>query len=82
MAPRALRRLSAAQRQALECLRGFGAESLDDSFEDADVRSAYRALARRFHPDRYPEAGEDEREYLSHAFARIAEAYRQLTPGN
>lgn len=71
--------LSLAQRRALECLRGFGAVTLDESFTDDEVRSAFRSLALRFHPDRHPAVGDDDRRYLAEAFDRVTRAYRQLT---
>lgn len=75
---RPARRLSSRQRVALDCLRGFGADALDESFTGPDLRTAFRALALRFHPDRHPEADEAERAYLSGAFGRITQAYRVL----
>lgn len=72
-------RLSSAQRAALECLRGFGA-GLDEACSDDELKSAFRNLALRFHPDRHPQVADGDREYLASAFGRITEAYRVLAP--
>jgi hypothetical protein len=42
------------------------------------IGAAFRQLARRWHPDRHPEAGELTRAALCRRFAQIAEAYREL----
>lgn len=42
------------------------------------IGTAFRQLARRWHPDRHPEAGELTRAALCRRFAQIAEAYREL----
>jgi hypothetical protein len=72
------RAFSTADHRAAEDLRRFGADGLDGSFTDADLRRVYRLLARRFHPDAHPMASEGERAYLADAFGRITGAYRQL----
>jgi hypothetical protein len=71
--------LSPSERHAADELRRLGAAFPDDDFSVADVRSAYRALARRFHPDAHPGATEAERSYLAGAFGRITTAYHELT---
>ncbi len=76
---RPARVLSLAQRRALDCLRSFGAVSLDETFTDDEVKSAFRALALRFHPDRHPGVRDEDRRYLADAFDRMTQAYRQLT---
>jgi DnaJ-domain-containing protein 1 len=43
-----------------------------------EIRSAYRRLAREYHPDLHPSAGEDERRALSDRFRAVTEAYRAL----
>jgi hypothetical protein len=72
------RTLSATQRAALQCLRDLGADALDESYSDAEIKGAYRRLAQRFHPDRHPGADESERARLAHAFSRVTTAYRLL----
>lgn len=76
---RPTRRRSPAERAALECLRGFGA-GLEEACSDEELRSAFRHLALRFHPDRHPEVADADREYLASAFGRITQAYRVLVP--
>ncbi|HEY3381741.1 MAG TPA: J domain-containing protein [Vicinamibacterales bacterium] len=75
---RPVRHLSATEQQALDCLRGMGAQSLHADFTDAEVKSAFRALARKFHPDRHPGSGDQERARLARAFASVCDAYRTL----
>jgi DnaJ-domain-containing protein 1 len=43
-----------------------------------DVNRAFRSLASRVHPDRYPDACEETRRALSERFAQIASAYHAL----
>lgn len=42
------------------------------------IRSAFRQLARRWHPDRHPDAGELTRAALCRRFAQISAAYQEL----
>jgi len=44
----------------------------------AEVKRAYRQLARSFHPDVHPHASDDERRALQARFTEITEAYRAL----
>ena len=44
----------------------------------AEVRRAYRALARRFHPDAHPHASESERRALAARFDELTRAYRAI----
>lgn len=46
----------------------------------AEVRAAYRALARRWHPDRFLEG--PERDWANEKMAEINAAYRQCLNGN
>ncbi len=73
------RRLSAVQQQALDCLRGLGCRSLGPDFTVGELKSAFRSLAFRYHPDRHPGSGDAERAQLSRAFAGLCDAYRTLT---
>jgi curved DNA-binding protein CbpA len=45
---------------------------------NAEVKSAYHALAKRFHPDRFRRETDDIRARVERAFARIAQAYDAL----
>ena len=76
---RPARRLTAAQTGALAVLRALGADILTDDYADADLKSAFRALARRFHPDRHPGSSDGERARLARSFASACDAYRTLT---
>lgn len=71
------RRLTKTQRRALQKLRGLGAD-LDPSFSEHQLRTAFRALAKRFHPDRHPGSSPAEKERLAWTFASLREAYREL----
>lgn len=76
---RPARRLSPAQQQALDDLRSLGASALTAEFTDAGIKSAFRILARKFHPDTHPGSSEVERARLARAFASVCDAYRTLT---
>lgn len=69
--------LTVAQQQALEDLARHGA-TLAADFTESELRSAFRALARRYHPDRHPESGALEQARLSNTFASLTDAYRHL----
>jgi curved DNA-binding protein CbpA len=43
-----------------------------------EVRDAYHALARKYHPDRYHQRDSEARRQIESAFARIARAYETL----
>jgi hypothetical protein len=77
-APRPRRRLAAPQRQALAELVALGAR-LGDDFTAAELRSAFRALARHYHPDRHTTASASAREVFARQFARVHDAYRLLS---
>ena len=71
------RAVTAEQQQALDRLVALGAK-LDATFTPRELRSAFRSLARRFHPDRYPHSTDDERANLSRQFAAIKDDYQRL----
>jgi hypothetical protein len=73
-----VRRLTAAQRNALRLLRRLGAIDLDPGFSDRQLRRAFRTLAKRFHPDRHPASSATEKEGLAWTFASVCTAYRDL----
>lgn len=52
---------------------------LDENPTAADVRRAYRLLARRFHPDTHPHATAAEVARLSAQFMRATADYRVLS---
>jgi hypothetical protein len=70
-------RLDAAQREALEGLRALGAQ-LGACFDEQDLRTTYRLLALRYHPDRHPGANAVEQAHLAHTFASMCDCYQQL----
>jgi hypothetical protein len=76
---RPARHLTPPQRLAVDALRALGADPLCDDFTDAELKSAFRVLARRFHPDRHPASSDAERARLSRSFAAACDAYRALT---
>jgi hypothetical protein len=76
-----LRRLSCLtpeQHVALGDLQALGA-SLGVDFTRDELRSAFRALARRYHPDRHPDAVEAAKAELSVLFRRLRAAYTVLS---
>ena len=68
--PRPARAPSASQRQALDLLNSLGA-ALTADFTRDELRSAFRALARRYHPDTNPAVSGRE-------FATLRSAYDAL----
>jgi hypothetical protein len=74
------RALSTDERRALDELVRLGA-SLDSHFTAEELRSAFRSLARRYHPDRHPGATASERTRLSTLFSQVHEAYKDLQGG-
>jgi DnaJ-class molecular chaperone len=66
-----------AQQTAVDCLVAAGA-TLAGDFSDAELRRAFRLLARQYHPDRHPGAPAAEHARLSRQFASILGAYREL----
>ena len=79
--PRPRRTLLPHEQRALDEFIALGA-NLHKDFTSAELRSAFRALAREYHPDRHPGSGEFERERLSASFARLRQAYEQLQRNN
>jgi hypothetical protein len=71
------RTLSPNQRDALNQLIGLGAR-LDTDFTIQELRSAFRELARAFHPDRHPGTKPVEKAHLSTAFVALRHAYDTL----
>ena len=71
------RRLSAAQQAALDTFLELGA-AIGPHFTQAELRSAFRELARRFHPDRHPDISVDQRVRLTKLFVRARDACRIL----
>lgn len=75
---RRLSRLTPEQHVALADLRALGG-SLGFDFTRDELRSAFRALARRYHPDRHPDAVEATKAELSVLFRRLRSAYTILS---
>ncbi|MGE3959629.1 MAG: hypothetical protein AB7H96_23135 [Vicinamibacterales bacterium] len=74
---RPVRTLTATEQRALDGLVAAGA-ALHADFTAAELRRAYRALARRIHPDRHPHASHAQRTELSRQFADASGHYRTL----
>jgi hypothetical protein len=71
------RTLSPRQREAFDAFVQLGA-SISDDFTDQDLRSMFRSLALRYHPDRHPGSSDSERAHLSVRFAQLHDAYESL----
>jgi hypothetical protein len=69
--------LSPREQQAFDTLAALGA-GLSPSFTSVELRSAFRQLARRYHPDRHTGCSDDEQSRLGQAFARARDAYHVL----
>jgi len=74
---KASRTLTAGQQQAWSNLVAMGA-TLPADFTNADLKRAFKHLARVYHPDRHPGCSEFERARLARQFAMLHDAYRQL----
>jgi len=61
------RQLGPAERHALDELIGLGARLRDD-FTVAELRSAFRSLARQHHPDRHPGQSDTDRAHAARIF--------------
>ena len=71
------RPLAARQERALGELVSLGADLRAD-FTIGELRSAFRALARRYHPDAHPGSSDAVKIRLSRLFAELTENYRCL----
>jgi hypothetical protein len=74
---RTARTLSPRQRRAVDAMAALGAR-LDDDFTAAELRRAFRRLAREYHPDRHPASSASETARLSRLFADLSDHYRCL----
>ena len=75
--PRPKRTLMPHEQRALDYLVGLGA-NLGSDFTEAELRTAFRALAREFHPDRHPGSTQQQKERLTAMFRRLRQAYEHL----
>jgi hypothetical protein len=71
------RLLTRSQHDALNELIALGAPLVRD-FTDAELRTAFRDLARQFHPDRHPGCSGAEKTRLAGLFVRAHASYRVL----
>ena len=69
--------LTDRQQQALTQLVAMGAR-LHRNFSDSELKSAFRSLARIYHPDRHPHCSEFEQARLARQFAVLTDAYKLL----
>jgi hypothetical protein len=69
--------LAPPQERPLDEVVGLEA-SLRTDFTAAELRSAFRVLARRYHPDSHPGSSEAMKVKLSRRFADLTEHYRTL----
>jgi DnaJ domain len=75
------RALNAPMRAALEVLRSAGAVDLADDFLPAELKAAFRRLARGAHPDMHPRASEHDQHCQIARFREIRDAYQTLASG-
>jgi DnaJ-domain-containing protein 1 len=59
--------------------RALALFGLSEEASAEEIRSAFCQLARRWHPDRHPDAGELTRAALCRRFAQITAAYQELS---
>ena len=74
---RAVWHLPERERRAFAELVALGG-ALRDDFTFDELRSVFRTLARRYHPDRHVGCDEDGRAGLAEQFARARDAYQLL----
>jgi hypothetical protein len=77
MPARPVRRLTVVQRRSLDALIGFGA-AIHADFSAGQLRSAFRTLALRYHPDRHPFADNSEKAALASHFSAMTTSYETL----
>ena len=65
------------EQRALDYLVGLGA-NLGSDLTMTELRSAFRALAREYHPDRHPDSSPQQRERLAALLRRLRQAYEHL----
>lgn len=53
----------------------YGELGLDTTASDEEVKTAYREMAKRYHPDFYEDAEANVREAAAERFRRVGEAY-------
>lgn len=75
--PRRTRRLTTAQSRSLATFNQLGADVRAD-FSAGELRSAFRMLARTYHPDRHPRASVSDRQRLAQQFTTIRASYETL----
>ena len=75
--PRPARTLTPRQQDALDQFIALGARVSADFTRD-ELRTAFRSLARAYHPDRHPGIGASEKARLSSKFALVRGAYELL----
>lgn len=71
------RALSPQEQEALAAFVQLGAD-IGDDFTHAELRSVFRSLALRYHPDRHPGSSDGEKARLSVSFAQLHAAYETL----
>jgi len=76
-ARKAARTLRPGAQRALGALIGLGAVLRED-FTAAELRSAFRALARQYHPDAHHDCSAAEQARLSRLFADMCRQYHLL----
>lgn len=75
--PRPVHQLTPPQRDAVAALSVLGA-ALSPAFDAAELRSSYRSLARRLHPDRHQASSAFVRARLARDFAAATTHYQTL----
>lgn len=75
---KAIHPLDVEDLAALEFLRRQGAK-LGDDYDAHELKTTYRTLALRMHPDRHTDASEPERQAWAERFAHLHEAVKRLS---
>lgn len=59
--------------------RAYNVLGLDPGASESEIKEAYRQLAKKHHPDRYQQAGEEAVNAANERFRQIKRAYNHLT---
>lgn len=57
----------------------FTVLELDEGADEKEVKSAYRKLVKKYHPDRLGDVGDDVKEAAAEKFRKVQEAYEFLS---
>lgn len=66
------------QQKKKKSVSAYKVLGINTSANKSEIKTAYRKLAKKFHPDRHPKAGSEQLVVLQEKFYKISEAYDTL----